>query len=247
MCPPGLSVRCGGDQEAGGGQPQGARQACGVGRGLTGRPGSTGPGSGPPGFGLHLQGERLCRWRRIIPQPGRYGVWGGGGVWRRRRPGPEPLPSTEPGPWGPVTRAKQLSLQPHERAGLWLPVSFREHPGLYLPGVGWGGSRSGGGSAVGGGRARTWVTQGGARVEDPAGRAGRAQGSALTPPGHRGATTTRGPHFPPLLGCWQPCPYGGRCDCREGSRKSLGDSRHLFPIVPGAPITCGTLSRLRKD
>lgn len=136
---------------------------------------------------------------------------------------------------------------PMKEQGSGYLFHFGSIPVFTSPGWGGGGSRSGGGSAVGGGRARTWVTQGGARVEDPAGRAGRAQGSALTPPGHRGATTTRGPHFPPLPGCWQPCPHGGRCDCREGSRKSLGDSRHLFPIVPGVPITCRTLSRLRKD
>lgn len=202
MCPPGLSVRCRGDQEAGGGQPQGARQACGVGRGLTGRPGSTGPGSGPPGFGLHLQGERLCRWRRIIPQPGRYGVWGGGGVWRRRRPGPEPLPSTEPGPWGPVTRAKQLSLQPHERAGLWLPVSFREHPGLYLPGVGGGGGgeQEWRGFCGGGGQ--------GQDLGDPRGRSrgrprwARRPGSGLRahPPGAQGCHHHPGSPFPTVAG-----------------------------------------------
>lgn len=55
---------------------------------------------------LRLEGERLCSWRRT-PWPGQ--VWGLGRrrVWRGQRRGPAPQHSTEPGAWGPVTRAEQ--------------------------------------------------------------------------------------------------------------------------------------------
>lgn len=116
--------------------------------------------------------------------------------------------------------SSSCARSPVERAGL----SFREHRGpLVLP----QGRGTGVGSAVGGAveGAQAWMTPWGSQ-------AGR--GCALTLGGHRGATTPRGPHFPLLLGCWQPCPQVGCCDCREGSGKLLGGGCHLFSSgVPG--------------